>query len=198
MRIDAADRPLLDRAFAELRRSPTGASVLSRLERTNIQVKVLTDAAFDQMDKAGSAAVYDPPTDTIYMRRSWLEQSPGKAASLLAHEGTHALDDLSGLGIRALQARTVALAAGRPVTAEVVKQAGFEVNIAKETRGYQVQGLVLKELGLVDPTKVGGPLLIAAQGSPDKATYDAIYRGLVNSPEGGYNPEGRRAEPITL
>jgi hypothetical protein len=198
LRFTPAARALLEPAFAELRRSPTGAPILAQLERTNIQMQVLDDASFDRIDKGGSAAFYDPPSDTMYLRSSWLAKSPGKTASLIAHEGTHALDDLRGIGVAALQARTTALAGGRPVTAEVVKQAGFEVSIAKEARGYVVQGQVLRELGLVDPTKVGGPLLVAAQGANDRATYDAVFRGLVSSPEGGYNPEGRSAQPFVL
>jgi hypothetical protein len=198
MRIAATDHALLDPAFAQMRRSPTAARVLTQLERTNIQVKVLDDSSFDRIAQGGTAAMYDPPSDTLYMRSSWLQKSPEKSASLLAHEGQHALDDLSGIGQSTLQQRVTALAGSGPVTAEVVKQAGFEVQIAKEARGYVVQGQVLKELGLVDPAKVGGPLLTAAQGQDDKATYDAVYRGLVSSPEGGYNPEHRTAEPIVL
>jgi hypothetical protein len=193
-----ADQPLLDAALGELRRSPTGASILGQLEQTKVQMKVLDDPAFDRIDKGGSAAFYAPAEDTMYLRRSWLQKSAGKTASLIAHEGQHALDDQRNIGMTTLQARAQALVGNGPVTEEAVKQAGFEVNIAKEARGYLVQGQVLKELGLVDPAKVGGPLLVAAQGQNDRATYDAVYRGLVNSPEGGYNPEGRKAEPIVL
>ena len=132
------------------------------------------------------------------MRRSWLEKSAGKAASLLAHEGQHALDDFNGVGVAAMQQRTTALARGGAVTPAIVEQAGWEVSIAKESRGYLVQGLVLKELGLVDPTKVGGPLLVAAQGANDRASYDQVFRLLVSSPEGGYNPQGRSVEPFVL
>jgi hypothetical protein len=193
-----ADQPLLDAALAEMRRSPTASGVLQQLERSQVKLTVLDDASFDAMDKQGSAAVYDPPSDTIYMRRSWLEKSPGKSASLLAHEGQHALDDFNGVGTAALQQRTTALARGGAVTPAIVEQAGWEVGIAKEARGYLVQGLVLKELGLVDPAKVGGPLLVAAQGSNDRATYDQVFRLLVSSPEGGYNPDGRTVEPFVL
>jgi hypothetical protein len=193
-----ADQPLLEAALGELRRSPTGAPILAGLERSNIQMRVLDDAQFDQMDKQGSAAVYDPKLDTMFLRRSWLQRSPGKTASLIAHEGQHALDDLGNVGMATLQQRTTQLANGGAVTPAIVQQAGWEVSIAKETRGYMVQGQVLRELGLVDPTKVGGPLLVAAQGANDRATYDAVFRGLVSSPEGGYNPEGRQAQPLYL
>lgn len=197
-RVAPADQPLLDATLAEMRRSPTAAAVLAQLERSQVKLDVLDDAAFDAMDKQNSAAVYDPPSDTILMRRSWLEKSPGKAASLLAHEGQHALDDFANVGAAALQQRTLALARGGAVTPAIVEQAGWEVSIAKEARGYLIQGLVLKELGLVDPTKVGGPLLVAAQGSNDRATYDQVFRLLVSSPEGGYNPQGRSVEPFVL
>lgn len=192
------DQALLDAALGELGRSPTGAPILAQLERSNVQMRVLDDARFDQMDKQGSAAVYDPQQDTMFLRRSWLQKSPGKTASLIAHEGQHALDDLGNVGMAALQQRTAALARGGAVTAAIVQQAGWEVSIAKEARAYLVQGQVLRDLGLVDPAKVGGPLLTAAQGANDRATYDAVFRGLVSSPEGGYNPEGRQAEPFVL
>ena len=196
-RVGPADQPLLDRALAEVRRSPTARPILDRLAKTGIQMRVLDDAAFDASTQHGTAAYFDPTTQSITIRRSSLQKDPAKSGSIVVHEALHALDDIEQVGEAWTVQRATQLGGGR-LTPESVKQAGFEFSIAKEARAYLLQGTVLRELGLANDPGVRGPIRIAAQGSHDRATYDQVFRMIVSSPEGGYNPEGRTAEPVAF
>ncbi|MCW2924634.1 MAG: hypothetical protein JWM98_2038 [Thermoleophilia bacterium] len=197
-----ADAGLVDRALGFLRQSPTGAPVLEAMTRYRVKLQVLDDARFAALGHDDAAAYYDTSTDTMSIRRSWLQDKPEKTASLIAHEGTHAVDDASGLGAGALQSRIARIKATPGVTpaqvAQLTDQASWEVSVAKESRAYLVQGQVLRELHQDDPTKMGGAVLVAAQGANDHATYDKVFTTIVGSAEGGYNPQGRKAAPFAL
>lgn len=194
----AADAQLLNGALDYLRTSATGSSILSRVEAHGLRAQVLDDAQFDAMGQQGAAAFYDTASDTMYVRRTWLQQKPDRAALVIGHELVHALDDIEGLGNGWTQGRLKQLAPSGQPTAQVVGQATWESSIAREARAYVLQGQLMRELGQLDPTRMAGAVAVAANGANDRATYDDVFRLLVSSREGGYNPEGRRAQPFLM
>jgi hypothetical protein len=117
---------------------------------------------------------------------------------VIAHEMVHALDDIGGLGNGWLQQRLRSLAASGGATQAAVEQVSWERSIASEARAYTVQGQVMRELGETDPTRMAGAVAVAANGANDRATYDSVFRLLVTSEEGGYNPQHRSAEPFLM
>lgn len=196
------DAALVDAALAELRRSPSGAPVLSALQQFGVRVKVLGDAEFAQLGHEGSGAWFDATQDVMYVRREWLQKNPAATASVIAHEGVHAIDDASGLlqGAREARARQLAAMPGDSPTLieQRVQQAMWELSVASEARAFLVQGQVLRELDQVQKASAGGAIAVAAAGANDRATYDRVFQTIVTEGGSAYNPEGRSAAPFPL
>lgn len=192
-----ADADLVESTLNVLRRSPSGAQVVDRLLAANARINVVADAELQAMGHGSAHAVYDPNTDTMFLRRSDLADAAniGFAAVALAHEGTHLLDDVGKVDDPFLQAATQRIiAAGGPSSAagvEAQKQAQFEITMIKEARAFTYAGQVAKELGVTLPAS--DPTSVSAAGANDQATYARVWQALLVS---SYNPE-RRAAPIS-
>ncbi|MBC7460715.1 MAG: hypothetical protein H7287_05080 [Thermoleophilia bacterium] len=195
----ARDADLVEATLAQLRRSPSGAQVVDRLLAVGARVNVVSDGDFVRLGHGAAHAFYDPAAKTIYLRRTELEGArssntqSGFAAVALAHEGTHLLDDVSGVadGFIAARTRAIAHAGGSASLAgvETQRQALFELTMVKEARAFLFAGQVARELGVTTPA--ADPTSVAASGPNDAATYGRVWDALLSSP---YNPAGRTAQ----
>lgn len=146
------------------------------------------------MGEQDAHAFYDPKSDTMYLRRSELadEKNRSFAAVALAHEGTHLLDDLGGVGdplIQEISAKvTAAGGLGTAAGIEARDQGLFELMLLKETRAFTFAGSVARELGV----RLGDndPTATAIAGGNDQQTYAAVWDRLLRS---SYNEQHRTA-----
>jgi hypothetical protein len=196
---NAQDAALVERALEFLRRSPSGAQAVDRMLAVGARINVISDEEFAAMGQASAHAFYDPKLDSMFIRRSDLADDGNLAfaAVALAHEGTHLLDDVSGIGEPIIQEITakVAAAGGLETAAgiEAREQGLFELMMIKETRAFTFAGAVARELGLQLPAT--DPTSTAIAGANDQATYLAVWQRLLQS---GYNDQNRTAQPRNL
>jgi hypothetical protein len=191
-----ADKPLVDAMLAQLRTSQTGLQVLAGIERIGAKVTVLDDAQFEAAGHKDSGAYYDPPTDTMYVRRSDLQREPRRAAATFAHEATHALDDAGRVGEAYVAQETARLNATGQMNAAQVEQVGVNLSLAKEARAFTVHTTVMRELGEQPEGMLSD---VVRTGANDLATYQKIFGMLVAAgPAGGYNTTGANVAPFQL
>lgn len=191
-----ADRPLVDTMLAQLRTSATGAAILAGIERAGAKVTVLDDAQFAASGNAHAGAYYDPPTDTIVLRRSDLQGDPGRTAAKFAHEATHALDDHGGVGKAWLAQELQRQQAAGTLTPAVSDQLSSALTVAKEARAFTLHAQVMRELGAAPE---GVLAEVVRTGANDQATYRKIFTMLVEAgPAGGYNTAGAAIAPFEL
>ena len=189
-------RPIVDAMVAQLRTTATGSRIIADIERIGAKVTVLDDAQFAAAGHGESGAYYDPPTDTMYVRRSDLQSEPRRAAATFAHEATHALDDAGGVGKSYIDQKSAAAAAAGTLTAATVEQLGVELSLAKEARAFTVQATILRELG---ETPTGILADVVRTGANDLATYRTVFTMLSDAGKaGGYNTTGVKVAPFEL
>lgn len=193
------DAALVERALGVLRQSPSGAQAVDRMLAVGAKINVISDQEFAAMGHDSAHAFYDPKIDTMFLRRSDLadEQNVKFAAIALVHEGTHLLDDVSGISAPITQEITNRVVAagglGTPAGIEAREQGLFELTMIKETRAFLFAGTVARELGVQLPAT--DPTTIAINGGNDQGTYDAVWQRLLRS---SYNEQGRSAAPRNL
>ncbi len=191
-----ADRPAVDTMLAQLRRSATGAAVLDGIERQGAKITVLDDAEFTAAGEATTGAYFDPRTDTIVLRRSDLQRDPARAATVFAHEATHALDDHGQVGAAWLQAQITHHTNAGTLTPALTEQISSSLTVAKEARSFTVQAQVMRELG-VQPQ--GALAEVVRTGANDRATYQTIFTMIAQAgPAGGYNTSGASIAPFEV
>lgn len=191
-----ADKPLVDAMLAQLRTSATGSQILSGIDRIGAKVTVLDDAQFTAAGHAESSAYYDPPTDTMFVRRSQLQAEPRRTAATFAHEATHALDDVGQVGTAFVEQATRRHAAAGTLTPAMVDQIQVEYSLAKEARGFTIHATVMRELGEQPQGMLAD---VVRTGANDRATYEKIFGMLVAAgPAGGYNTTGTNVAPFEL
>lgn len=191
----ASDAQLVEQTLNTLRTSPSGAQLVDRLLAVGAKINVVSDDEFSAMGHGDAHAFYDPKLDTMFLRRSELadEQHRNFAAVALAHEGTHLLDDVGGVGNQMIQEITNnVIAAGGLGTQpgiEARDQGLFELMMVKETRAFVFAGSVARDLGV----SVGDedPTATAIAGGNDPQTYEAVWARLLRS---SYNEQHRTAQ----
>lgn len=193
------DAQYVERALEVLRGSASGAQIVDRLLAVNAKINVLSDQEFASLGHDSAHAFYDPAADTMYLRRSNLADDGNVkfAAVALAHEGTHLLDDVSGITEPVTKeiVGKVAAAGGLESSGgiEARDQGLFELKMIKETRAFVFSGAVARELGLDLPNS--DPTSVAIAGANDSATFNAVWERLLRS---AYNAEQRSAAPRNL
>lgn len=191
-----ADKPLVDAMLAHLRTTATGSQVLSAIERVGAKVTVLDDAQFESTGHAQSGAYYDPPTDTMYVRRSQLQTESRRTAATFAHEATHALDDIGKVGTAFVEQATARHASAGTLTPATVEEIQVEYTLAKEARAFTIHATVMRELGEQPQGMLAD---VVRTGANDQATYRKIFGMLVAAgPAGGYNSSGVNVAPFEL
>jgi hypothetical protein len=190
------DARTFDDAASILRHSPTGAAILDGLIARNAKVVVESPEVWRTHGYAPSVvAVTTLDDDTIHLQRDVLADPAQRThnAVVVAHEGQHLLDDLSGVDAKwradVNHDYNIYLRRGDAASAaELVRQARLTHTVVAETRAYIAGGKIARELG--EPESVANEYgRIAARAddpdSPDTwaRTEDAVLHDEVYNPE---------------
>lgn len=185
---------VVQNTLAVLDATPHGKLVSSGLRSSNAPIIVMTDSDFESKFHSPLAyAMYEPKDKSIYMRRTTLEADPRFAAVALAHEGTHYLDDVSGIESTAIQRAIDSInLLEKDRQNDATKQKQWEISMIGEARAFVVSGHVARELGAKLENSDVSAIAAKSVNEPDSTIYAKVWQRLLES---NYNPEHRMAPP---
>lgn len=184
---ERGDIALLRRVHAALAQSATGAALLSRMARAGGRVQVLDSRTYDKLLDRRTMAAYDSRDGVIFLRRETLRADARVAATVLAHEGVHLLDDARGL-MDAAHADALRGAKLASDPDEYLRQQAWLLQMVTETHAHMTEARVARELGVRYDHSYPGA--VAPDGS--LRTFEQTWRALEQGP---YNPDNRSGTP---